>query len=246
MTLEERAKKALSAAERESAYQGINNCVAAHLYSYRAQAQQNEIDVYWSKRHDEISYWNNNGYDAIRDFFVVTNGENMRKHKLELIHSYYPEIEVCKENEGMGDMVAKGASTPYVVIAEDGQSAKALYMTPGNCTEVGLDCRPKVAHMHEKLGIIAVRDDDDVWRILKLRTYVEFVTSLPSELLERTASPRTFDMTNAREHNLPSKGYHASSAYSIFKKADYYPPMPEAYDTWSEETAMVAWKSEGD
>ena len=156
MTLEERASKVLFEAEKAGTYQGIMNCVAAHLYSYRAQAQQNEIDVYWSNRRDEISYWDNNGYEAIRNFFVVTNGENMRKRKLELIHRFHPEVAVCKENEGMGDMVAKGATTPYVVIAEDGQSAKGLWMTPGNCTEVGLDCRPKAAHMHEKLGIVAV------------------------------------------------------------------------------------------
>jgi hypothetical protein len=234
--LELRAAQALKNAQKEEAYQGIMNCVAAHLYSYRAQGQQNEIDVYWSKRHDEISYWDNNGYDAIKDFFVITNGENMRKRKLELIHSFHPEVEVCKENEGMGDMVAKGASTPYIVIAEDGQSAKGIWMTPGNCTEVGLDCRPKVAHMQEKLGIVAVKDEDGVWRILKLRTYVEFVTQLPSELLEAEGTPRTFDLSKA-----PADGKKPlmPSAYSIFTKAGYYPPMPEAYESWSEETAMV-------
>ncbi len=227
--LEERAWKALREAEKAGAYQGINNCVAAHLYSYRAQGQQNEIDVYWSKRHDEISYWHNDGYDAIKDFFVVANGSKMRARKLELIHKYYPEIEACSENEGMGDMVAKGATTPYVAIAEDGQSAKGLWMTPGNCTEVGLDCRPKVAHMQEKLGIVAVKDEDGEWRILKLRTYVEFVTQLPSELLEADKLEKT-----------PEKALKRS-AYSIFTKADYYPAMPEKYDTWSEESAMVKY-----
>ena len=39
MTLEERASKVLFEAEKAGAYQGIMNCVAAHLYSYRAQAQ---------------------------------------------------------------------------------------------------------------------------------------------------------------------------------------------------------------
>ena len=238
MTLEERARKALLEAEKAEAYQGINNCVAAHLYSYRAQAQQNEIDVYWSERRDEISYWDNNGYDAIRDFFVVTNGENMRKRKLELIHKFHPEVAVIPENEGMGDMVAKGATTPYIVVAEDGKSAKGLWMTPGNCTEVGLDCRPKAAHMQEKLGIVAVRDSDGVWRILKLRTYVEFVTQLPSELLEASGTPRTFDEQGGPEQAMPKM----PSAYSIFTKADYYPPMPEPYDTWSEDTAMVKWE----
>lgn len=237
-SLEQRAKQVLLAAEKAEAYQGIMNCVAAHLYSYRAQAQQNEIDVYWSNRHDEISYWDNNGYAAIKDFFVVTNGENMRKRKLELIHKFHPEVEVCKENEGMGDMVAKGASTPYIIVADDGKSAKGIWMTPGNCTEVGLDCRPKVAHMQEKLGIVAVRDDDGEWRILKLRTYVEFVTQLPPELLEAGGSPRTFDMSEPREEE---KRPRMPSAYSIFTKADYYPPMPSAYDTWTEDTAMVKW-----
>lgn len=237
-SLEQKAKQVLLAAEKAEAYQGIMNCVAAHLYSYRAQAQQNEIDVYWSNRHDEISYWDNNGYSAIKDFFVVTNGENMRKRKLELIHKFHPEVEVCKENEGMGDMVAKGASTPYVIVADDGKSAKGIWMTPGNCTEVGLDCRPKVAHMQEKLGIVAVRDDDGEWRILKLRTYVEFVTQLPPELLEADGSPRTFDMSRSHEKD---KMPQMPSAYSIFTRADYYPPMPSAYDTWSEDTAMVKW-----
>ena len=239
-SLEQRAADILLAAEREEAYQGINNCVAAHLYSYRAQGQQNEIDVYWSNRHDEISYWDNNGYEEIKDFFVITNGENMRKRKLELIHKFHPEVEVCKENEGMGDMVAKGASTPYVVIAEDGKSAKGLWMTPGNCTEVGLDCRPKSAHMHEKLGIVAVREDDGEWRILKLRTYVEFVTPLPSELLEQSASPRTAAPADGAEPKRKHKPM--PSAYSIFTKAGYYPPMPEHYDSWSEDTAMVKWE----
>lgn len=243
--IEQRATEALLQAKRASAYGPVMNLVAAHLYSYRAQQQQHEIDAYWSHNHDEISYWNNNGYEAIKDFFVMANGAEMRAKKLQLVHQYHPEIEVIPENDGMGDMVAKGAVSPYVVISEDGSSAKGVWLTPGVCSEVNKDGRPKPTYMHEKLGINAVLDDDGVWRILKLRTYVEFVTNIPPEILEQTATPRTIDVMDGR----PKPGDETEFAYgkkpySITTKAGYYPRMPEAYATWSEETAMVPLPTE--
>lgn len=242
--LENRADEVLRKAKRAGAYQGAMNCMAAHLYSYRAQAQQNEVDNYWSSRHDEISYWNNDGYEAIKDFFCVKNGQEMRDKKLTIINKYYPEIEVCPENDGMGDMVAKGAVSAYVIPAEDGESAKGLWLTPGICSEVNLDGRPKGTYMHEKVGLNVVREPDGSWKILKLRTYVEFVTPIPTEWLEMEseAGERTFSLApEAESHENPPEPAYGKKPYSITTKAGYYPPLPVPYESWSEENAMVKY-----
>lgn len=241
-TLENRADAVLLRAKKAGAYQGAMNCIAAHLYSYRAQAQQNEVDNYWSSRHGEISYWNNDGYEAIKDFFCVKNGQQMRDKKLQIINKYYPEIEVCAENDGMGDMVAKGAVSAYIIPADDGESVKGLWLTPGICSEVNLDGRPKGTYMHEKVGLNVVRESDGSWKILKLRTYVEFVTPVPAEWLEMNfPSTRTFSFNDngKKQEGAQPNRKDEKKPYSITTKAGYYPKLPEPYGTFSEDKAIV-------
>lgn len=229
-TLEQRADEVLLKAQRANAYRLIQNTCAAHLYSYRAQAQYFEIENYWVKSRDDITYFGSKGRDSVVDFYCATN-RKMRDAKLQLVNRFYPEIEVCEENDGMGDMVAKAATTPYIVVADDGQSAKALWFSPGICSEIGPDGKPKATYMQEKLALDLLKEEDG-WKIFNLKTYMDFITPIPSQLFDAEYLGRTFDMFE--EPPVPEDGepHEMPEIYSVTTKARFNPPLPEPYETW--------------
>jgi hypothetical protein len=235
MTLEERADAVLLKAQRANAYHKIYNLTSGHLYCYRAQDQMYEINNFWTNdRKDTMSYFGTVGYDDVVAFYVGAN-QKMRNAKLELIHKYYPEIEVCPENDGMGDMVCKTAMSPYVIVSGDGKTAKGFWFSPGACAEVGADGNPKISFMQEKL-CIDFRLEDDGWKIWNLKTYLDCIFDLPSNsFTDDTYTGRTFNYFEDLEDR-PEEPQH--KLYSVTTKADFNPPLPQPYKTWDRSMAF--------
>ena len=232
LTMEERIEAAALRAHRANAYREIQNAAAGHLYSYRAQKQLNEINTYWCREHDDIMYFGAKGHKEVLDFYWYGN-MHMRTEKLKIVHEHYPQIEVCPENDGMGDMVAKCAAMPYIEIAEDGKSACATWLSPGMVCEVGPDGKPKPAFMQERLSL-HLMSESDYWRILELNLNMDFITNLPSKFVcSDDYAGRTFDLFEKNEDGPRPR------PYSVTKKADYDPPMPKPYATWSDDMSMV-------
>lgn len=236
MTLEQRADQVLLQAQRANAYRKINNLASGHLYSYRAQAQTYEIEHFWTReREADMSYFGTVGKADVVDFYCGAN-QKMRNAKLELIHSFYPEIEVCPENDGMGDMVAKTALSPYIIVAEDGKTAKGVWFSPGMCSEVGPDGNPKVSFMQEKL-CLNLRLEEDGWKIWNLKTYLDWITDFPSAVVMSIGyEGRTVDVEE--QHAPQEEGAEMPRLYSVTTKASFNPPLPEPYETWDRSMAF--------
>ncbi len=236
MTVEEKLAKAEKLAQKAQDYIDIQNLMAAHLACYRAQKQYYEIENYWVKHRDDIAYGNVLGRKAVMSFYCDGNAR-MRKEKLKLVHEHYPEVEICPENEGVGDMVAKGAANPYVIIAEDGMSAKGLWFSPGMCVEVGPDCRPKANYIQEKVGIDFLKEPEG-WKIFRLNLYLDFMTNLPTELFEEHEhKERTFSFPTKGEHR-EEKPPKREPPYSVKKPAAFQPEIPQPYETWDDSMAF--------
>lgn len=233
MTIEERIEKAALRAHKANAYREIQNAAAGHLYSYRAQQQLNEINTYWCRERDDIMYFGAVGHKEVLDFYWYGN-MRMRNEKLKIVNKYHPEIEVCPENDGMGDMVAKSACMPYIVIAEDGKSARATWLSPGMVCEVGPNGKPKPAFMQERLSL-NLMSESDYWRILELSLGMDFISDIPSDFVSSDDyEGRTFDLFEKDENAEPMP-----RPYSVTKKASYDPPLPKPYATWQDEMSMV-------
>lgn len=234
LTLEEKIALADKKAQRAEDYAEIQNAVAGHMYCYRAQNQFYDIENYWSKR-DDISYGGVRGREAAIEFYCNGN-QRMRDAKLRLVNKYYPEVEICPENDGVGDMVAKAATTPYIIIAGDGQTAQGIWFSPGICCEVGPDCKPKATYVQEKVAIDFVKEDGS-WKILHLNLYMDFQSSVPNYVLDDSLyKGRTFSFpTEDEKKEQPMK---LKPPYSVTKVAKFNPPLPQKYETWDDSMAF--------
>ena len=177
MTLEETADLALKQAQRAKDYTDILNVFSAHLYCYRAQQQSYEMEHYWARQRDDLVYANAQGRKAVMDFYCGHNAV-MRAEKRKIASAYYPEISDTDSFDGVGDMVAKAAASPYIIIAEDGLSAHGIWFVPGFCCELGKDGAIQANYFQEKNAVDLVKEDDG-WKILRLNILVDFQTPCP-------------------------------------------------------------------
>jgi hypothetical protein len=151
MTAEQKSQRALDILE-------IQNIASMHEYYHSALMHQEELDKVWSKR-DDITWKNNSDFYANR----------------KDVYKFYAE--------GVKKMDKKGAlwyhmlATPVIVVAGDGQTAKAVWQSFGNVSGTNM-----AQWTEEKYGMDFIKEDGK-WKIWHLRTYVEFYTNVDSAKL---------------------------------------------------------------
>lgn len=226
MTLEEKVQYALSEAQKAEDYTNILNAFSAHLYCYRAQKQHFEIENFWARERDDLVYADAKGRKAVVEFYCTSN-QKMRDEKLRLAHEFFPQIQIDRENDGVGDMVAKAAALPYVVIADDGLSAHGVWFVPGLCCEIGKDGKVKANYFQEKNAVDFVKEGEE-WKILRLDIYLDFIT--PAKDIDFDPAKYEFDLPGGIDDYAP--------VYSAVTIASFNPPLPAAYETWSDDRAF--------
>jgi hypothetical protein len=228
-------------------YQEIQNVISAHSYHYEAQAQKEEIDKFWSKR-DDIAYGSMNlTRQQTIDYYYGSN-QKARKAKLELMSKLYPDIKNVPKNEGVGDMVLHLTTTPYIVIAKDGKTAKGLWYSPALCVEIGTEGKPVPTVMMEKDEADFIKEDGQ-WKIWHFQQWPLFTTAVDKSVVDgsnpgpgRTAGRIT--SASAQQPAMQSgqgmpamKG--AAEPYSAKRIAKFLPNLPQSYDTWDDSMSCV-------
>ena len=175
---ENRERSHAQSIQRLLDYMDIQNVMAKHSYYYGAQEQWKELDEAWSKKRDDISYGHNDGYyvgrKSVEAYYGRTN-ETRRKQTLETVSRIYPEIKNVEENEGVGDLVIHTLTTPYIEIAEDGQTAKGVWMSIGLCSRTGQDGKASAMWLWEKFATDFVKEDGE-WKIYRFDMHGTFNT----------------------------------------------------------------------
>jgi hypothetical protein len=115
-------------------------------------------------------------------------------------------------------------STGYVQIAEDGQTAKGIYYSPGLQTEMGTDGQPKSAWDYKAYGVDFIKEDGK-WKIWHFAAYTDFVTPPNVSWTEKTSISNTNIKYQAWT---PSTGatskLKSPSPYKTFNKTFSYCP----------------------
>ena len=142
LSLEQKVQRALDIAE-------VQNVMSKHAYYHGVGYHLQELEAIWVKADGPhaatASFGQNHGYwvgmERIRQFYGELNERN-RKRNLELVSQRYPEVENVRENEGVGSLIMHTLTTPIIEVAGDGKTAKGMWYSPGQVTEVGPDGRP--------------------------------------------------------------------------------------------------------
>lgn len=264
----EEAEKARLAAERAKAYGEIISVWAAHAYGYNAQRQREEIENYWAKEpeHDDIMYAHGEsafvGRQYVLDYYAKGN-ELMNQKKLEMMSEIMPDVENTNEFYGIGDLVIRLQTTPYIVIADDCKTAKGIFWTLGFNSENTKEGQPKADLMLGKDIVDFVREEDG-WKIWHYRDHSDMGFGVPNSALEgksnmaRTVSA-TFPPANRticplvpgkKPQAMPAMDHEptleeAEEAAKLFNKginryiASENPHLPKPYAQWSDDISIA-------
>jgi len=137
LTLNQKIQRALDIAE-------VQNVMSKHAYYHGAGHHLQELKDIWVKEDGACaamaSFGQNHGYwvgmERIKRFYGEMNEKN-RKKNLEMVSELHPEVENRKENEGVGSMIMHTLTTPIIEVAGDGKTAKGMWYSPGQVTEIG-------------------------------------------------------------------------------------------------------------
>jgi len=229
MTLAEKVQQTLDVQE-------IRNVADMHEYYHNALMHQAELDNIWAHSRSDVTWTNNTdkyiGWKSLDKFYV----------------------------DGLKQMTAAGAlwyhmlTTPVIVVAGDGKTAKGIFMSFGNVSgKMGPNGKPAAQWTEEKYGIDFIKENGH-WKIWHLRTYVEFYSSTDGTWLNPkdniASGVGTPPMPTPKDTKL-SAGVKAEPGVS-FKMAQpdekgnfyqgytpdripaYAPEIPKAYCTFSQ------------
>ena len=151
-------KEAARDAHKAADIAACNNLMSLHSWYHAAMQNDVELDKIWSKRPDVIwaqtsGYWK--GMDSIRKYY----GQKAT-----------PDVT-------SGGYVWHTVTTGIVEIAEDRQTAKGVWYTPGLGGKRIKDGKSNAGWMWEKYGVDFVREDGQ-WKIWHLKVYTDWSAPL--------------------------------------------------------------------
>ncbi|MBP2650999.1 MAG: hypothetical protein H6Q74_1824 [Firmicutes bacterium] len=244
LTSEQMAQRALD-------YQEIENVMSKHEYYHSLKLNKDEIDTIWCKKAPNPSFGQNQGFFVGYKLLYETyrNGcEIMTNEATEKMKKMYPELAGKSDQEiyGVGSMIFHTTTTPIIEVAGDGKTAKGLWYSPGQVTEVGPD-GPSGQWIWEKYAVDFVKEDGQ-WKIWHMLVVTDLVVDVGKSWTDKSYQAPMFsaggkdkdgnDMTPPKRDGfqLPGPNYPGVN-YQVYSKTRVpmdYPRMPEPYYTFSE------------
>lgn len=216
----------------------VRNLMGLHAYYHAFGLHKEELEDIWvqePEHRESASFLRMRGYDNIMEGYAGGN-TMMFTRELEVMNRNFPEIENKPENLGIGRLLMHALTSPYIEVAEDGQTAQGVWYTPGLAGGfVGFRGdimeRPMTMYMYEKYAIDFVKENG-VWKIWHLFVCGDQL-SVPATSLERTKA------NNGNDPMAEDSPYTNRFNYSQF------PPLPKPYGTYEETVSYAPKKEDG-
>ena len=171
------------------------------------------------------------GMKDISYYYVVKRDEDRRK-QLEQYTQTHPEVANTEDNLGYGCMVWHPVSTPMVILADDGKTAKGFWYVIGQESVATGAPLAECSWYMDRLAVDFVKEDGS-WKIWHL----VLANDLSSEAGEDYAKgepywdPETDPV--AQEFGTPDVAVLTHDPN--FNWWDDYPSMPEPYETFTDD-----------
>lgn len=232
-TLEEKVQRALD-------YQEIQNVMARHVYYHSMGKHIEELEKIWVKKALDPSFAVNEGkwigMDVLKKFYGLMSIEE-RQRDLKLLMKHFSELEYKEENYGAGYLTVHPLTTPLIEIANDGQTAKAVWYSNGAVTGISqVNGLPEAFWCWEKYGADFAREDG-VWRLWHLHMYTDFLCPADSIWTKDNSEAAPQPSTDLENSVVPNDSSISYKMYSPKIAPQDVPKMPEPYETFSETIA---------
>lgn len=194
----------------------IKNAMARHAFYHAASRHDIEMETLWAHNAPNVSWGNGMGFQVGRD----------------VVWDYYVRPHIghgCKP----GEMFMHTLTTPVIEIAEDGQTAQAMWYTPGFGTGTGPGAGPDAQAsgqwMYERYAIDFIKEDGE-WKIWHFFVGTDFSFDAGTEYQERKGPGGPPPGEQKAERGV----YRVPGIYTATYGWSEYPPVPKKYKTFSE------------
>jgi hypothetical protein len=129
-----------------------------------------------------------------------------------------------------GTMFEHDLTTPIIEVAEDCQTAKGLWFSPGHETPLGEDGKPVAKWSWGKFGADFIKEDGE-WKIWHYHWYDTFMCPFDKSWVD-TPQPAIGVTSETEAGFKPDKPTTTRSTYFPTKMREPMPWYPEPYKTW--------------
>lgn len=159
------------------------------------------------------------GYDAVKAF-LVDEGEEAVLADNAAMRALFPEELAGKADSeiwGVGSAVVHTITTPLIELAGDQQTAKGMWYSVGQNTDID-HAKGPVAYWNWEKYALDLKKEDGKWKIWHLIICTDFKSQVGRNWADSNIAP--------------SGDYY--KAYDTHQTPQDYPPMPEPYETFAE------------
>ena len=158
---------------------------------------------------------------------------------MEEIRKYYVDRHLAEMGDGTGYLSNHPVSTGLVREAEDGRTAKGMWYSIAQETRPNGDGTALALWMPEKIAVDFIREDDG-WKIWHIVVSTDLVSEAGEDYSEQ-------EVYHNYETNPVDVEFGTPTIAKLIHNTDFnwwdnYPPMPEAYETFSD---AVSYGPEG-
>lgn len=219
----------------------IQSVMGRHAWYYSAGQHQRELDELFAQEQPDVSFGTNAGYwvglesiqNAYVDWFEV-----QAKKDLAHLAAKHPDIENKPENLLAGTSMMHTITTPLIVVADNGETAKGLFYSPGQVTQTPLG-EPRANWMWERYAVDFIKENGQ-WRIWHFNVFTDFAVppgsdwTKPGEIPQIVLQPGEippWEDPDAPTFDVPVQTYESYSPTAVRGEK---PRIPVPYRTFSE------------
>lgn len=168
--------------ERSRDVQEIQNLMARRMWFHSVGQNEDELAL-WSKKR-EVRWAQNQGcYVGMKSIALGYDTINRKNERAEIerLSKLNPKIVNDWKSRFVGNTVLHTLNSPLIVVADDLQSAKALWYTPGAILTTTDGVKPVGFWIWERYGVDFVKEDGQ-WRFLNVQVNTDFMNPMGAPL----------------------------------------------------------------
>lgn len=163
-------------------YRKIVNAMMGHVYCYYAHHEREDMERFWVRFRDDISYAHNTKGDVTRagvwNYYI--NGTDQRKEHFSKIRKEIYNLDT-PEGAAPGYRVIHILGSPYVEIAGDRKTAQGIWMSFSYMSSMNDQGYANTDFVLQRFGADFLNENDE-WRIWHIRDYTDLTMDIPTHL----------------------------------------------------------------
>ena len=248
--------------------QAIQNVMSRHVMYHCYGEHREEMEEIWVQEYENqmtASFGQNQGfyvgYGSIWDAYVTGHDESWLSSAKRYCQNNNIDItgwtdeQILEVYGGVGQLLLHVTTTGIIEVAEDGQTAKGFWYSPGMIAETGQSGNT----IYEAYGVDFVKENGE-WKIWHLQMFTDFMGSFyitlggnsgggggaapgggsgeaSGEAADSSAQGNMTDVDEFLRHEYLSSPQYSEFSSSRLRSAMEVIPIPLAYETWSFDEA---------